>query len=223
VERIQKWVKGGSLYDFYLIEWAGVNPENGNPQWYRYTDDGDKIVTEDYSSVITSDKVKAGSSLPKLTGGFQSELSYKGFELSALFSYVIGGKIYNSDKIFLLSQGSPGRAWSTDMLNRWTPENPYTDVARLTTSPESSWTNESTRFLVDRSFLKLKTVTLSYTLPASWTQAASLHSTSLFVQGENLFTATKEQGLDPEQTLGGTTYYRYPSMRTISFGINIKL
>ncbi len=219
----KKWVKGGSLYDFYLIEWAGVNPENGNPQWYRYTDDGDKIVTEDYSSVITSDKVKAGSSLPKLTGGFQSELSYKGFELSALFSYVIGGKIYNSDKIFLLSQGSPGRAWSTDMLNRWTPENPYTDVARLTTSPESSWTNESTRFLVDRSFLKLKTVTLSYTLPASWTQAASLHSTSLFVQGENLFTATKEQGLDPEQTLGGTTYYRYPSMRTISFGINIKL
>ena len=57
----KKWVKGGSLYDFYLVEWAGVNPENGNPTWYRYNTNGEKITTEDYSSTTPDDKVKCGN------------------------------------------------------------------------------------------------------------------------------------------------------------------
>jgi len=219
----KKWVKGGSLYDFYLVEWAGVNPETGEPQWYKYNDNGEKVITEDYSSTAAKDKVKSGSSLPDLSGGFQSDLSFKGFELSALFVYTIGGKIYNGDKLSLQHQGSAGRTWSVDMLDRWTPENTNTDVPRLTTEPKSSWTNQSTRFLVDRSYLRLKTVTLSYTFPKNWLIPVGVKNANVFVQAENLFTITKEQGLDPEQTFDGTTYYRYPTMRTISFGLNVKL
>ncbi|MBD8388683.1 TonB-dependent receptor [Dysgonomonas sp. BGC7] len=219
----KKWVEGGSLYDFYLIEWAGINSETGAPQWYRYDAAGEKVITEDYSSVADKDKVKSGSSLPDISGGFQSDLSFKGFELSALFAYTIGGKIYNSDKLSLQHQGSAGRTWSVDMLNRWTPENRNTDVPRLTTEPKSAWTNQSTRFLVDRSYLRLKTVTLSYTLPKSVLKPIGLKNINVFAQAENLLTFTKEQGLDPEQTFDGTTYYRYPSMRTISFGLNVKL
>ena len=63
----KKWVKGGSLYDFYLVEWAGVNPENGNPMWYRYNTNGEKVTTEDYSSTTPDDKVKCGNSLPDWT------------------------------------------------------------------------------------------------------------------------------------------------------------
>jgi len=219
----KKWIKGGSLYDFYLIEWAGVNPDNGNPMWYRYNENGEKVTTEDYSSTTTADKVKCGNSLPKWTGGLQSELTYKGFSLSMLLSYSLGGKIYNSDKVSLLSQGPSGTSWSVDMLNRWTEDNRYTDVPRVTTEPASSWTNASSRFLVDRSYLRLKNVTFSYNLPKAWIQALTLQEASVFFQAENMLTFAKQQGLDPEQTYSGSTYYRYPTMKTISFGVNVKL
>jgi TonB-linked SusC/RagA family outer membrane protein len=220
----KKWVEGGSIYDFYLVEWAGVNPENGNPQWYRYNN-GEKVVTEDYSSAsANSNKVKSGSSLPDLSGGFQSALQYKGWELSTAFAYTLGGKIYNGDKIFLLHEGTAvGRTWSVDILNRWTPENPYTDVPRLSSNPKSAWTSASTRFLTDRSYLRLKTLTLSYNLPKAVLASIGLNTANLFIQAENLLTWTKEQGLDPEQTFDGSTYYRYPAMKTISIGLNVKL
>lgn len=219
----KKWVKGGSLYDFYMVEWAGVNPENGNPMWYRYNANGEKVTTEDYSSTTTADKVNCGNSLPDLTGGLQSELSYKNFSLSLLFSYSLGGKINNRDKVSLLSQGALGTGWSTDMLDRWTPENKNTDIPRLTTQPQSSWTQTSNRFLVDRSYLRLKNITFAYTLPKSLLNVLTLKDASIFFQAENMLTFAKQQGLDPEQTFGGTTYYRYPTMKTISFGFNVKL
>jgi TonB-linked SusC/RagA family outer membrane protein len=219
----KKWVIGGSLYDFYLVEWAGVNPETGDAQWYHYNGNGEKVITEDYSSLVTDDKIKSGSSLPDISGGFQSDLSFKGFELSTQFAYVLGGKIYNRDNLSLQHQGSAGNPWSTTMLGRWTPENPNTDIPRLTTTPKSSWTSESNRFLIDRSYLRFKTATLSYTLPTSWLKSLTVKSGSIFVQAENLFTLTKEQGIDPEQTFDGTTYFRYPTMKTVSFGFNVKL
>lgn len=218
----KKWVKGGSLYDFYLIEWAGVNPDNGNPQWYRYSN-SEKVITEDYSSTKENDRIKSGNSLPDLTGGLQSDLSFKDLSLSFLFSYSLGGQIYNGDKTSLMSQGSAGNAWSVDMLDRWTPDNRYTDVPRLTTSSKSAWTSSSDRFLVDRSYLRLKNITLSYTLPKPVLKLLMVKDVSLFAQAENLLTFTKQQGLDPEQTYSGSTYFRYPTMKTVSFGINMKL
>lgn len=219
----KKWIEGGSIYDFYMVEWAGVNSANGNPQWYIQNTDGTKRITEDYSELEVKDKVYKGNSLPDVTGGFQAELAYKNWEFSANFTYTIGGKIYNRDKLSLYRESGDGGTWSRDMLDRWTPENPNTDVVRLTTDPKSSWTKESDRFLVDRSFLKLKNITLTYNLPQEWLRKIKLNSASLFFQAENLFTLTKEQGLDPEQTFAGTTYFRYPSMRTISLGLNVKL
>lgn len=220
----KKWVKGGSLYDFWLYEWAGVNPENGKPQWYYTAEDGSRQVTEDYSSLTPDDKVKVGSSLPKLSGGFQSDLSWKNLSLSMLFSYAIGGKLYNKDKISMMSvKGGNGSSMSEDMLNRWTPENRYTDIPRLSYNQTSYFTSSSSRWLVNRSFLRLKTVTLSYTLPKNWIHFATLKDASIFVQGENLLTFSHQQGLDPEQPISGVVSYRYPAMKTFSFGINVTL
>lgn len=222
----QIWRVGGSIYDFYLIEWAGVNPENGNPQWYIQNADGSRTVTEDYSLASgegNKNKVYKGTSLPDISGGFSTELKYKSWQLSANFTYNVGGKIYNSDKTSLYGERGRGNTWSADMMNRWTPENRYTDVAKVTTDPRSQWTSASDRFLVDRSYLKLKSLTLAYNLPQDWLRKINLASASVFFQAENLFTWTKEQGFDPEQTFNGTTYYRYPSMKTLSLGINVKL
>lgn len=220
----KKWVKGGSLYDFWLYEWAGVNPENGKPQWYYTAKDGSRQITEDYSSLTPNDKVKVGSSLPTLSGGFQSDLTWKNLSLSMLFSYAIGGKLYNNDKIQMMSvKGGNGSSMSEDMLNRWTPENRYTDIPRLSYDQTSYFTSSSSRWLVNRSFLRLKTVTLSYTLPQRWIHFATLKDANIFVQGENLLTFSHQQGLDPEQPISGVVSYRYPAMKTFSFGINVTL
>lgn len=220
----KKWVEGGSLYDFWLYEWGGVNPETGNAQWAYYDADGTRHLTDDYSALTSDRKVKAGSSLPKLTGGFQSDLTWKDLSLSMLFSYGIGGKIYNNDKIMLMKvNGGNGDSMSKDMLNRWTPENTNTDVPRLVEDGTSKFGSSSTRWLVDRSFLRLKTVTISYNLPREWLGPLTLKDASVFVQGENMLTFSKQQGLDPEQPISGIASFRYPAMKTISFGINVKL
>ena len=220
----KKWVKGGSLYDFWLYEWAGVNPENGNPQWYYTDTDGSRKITEDYSSLNSDDKVKVGSSLPKVSGGFQSDLTWKDLSLSMLFSYAIGGKLYNNDYNSMISvSGGNGSTLSKDMLNRWTPENRYTDIPRLSYDQTSYFTSSSSRWLVNRSFLRLKTVTLAYNLPEKWLHYATIKQASIFLQGENLLTFCHQQGLDPEQPINGMVSYRYPAMKTFSFGINVTL
>lgn len=115
----KKWVEGGSLYDYWLYEWAGVNPENGNPQWYYYDENGNKQKTEDYNSLTSSDKVKCGNSLPTVSGGFSTDLSWKGITLSAQFSYALGGKLYNNDYVGMIGvAGGNGSTLSKDMMNR---------------------------------------------------------------------------------------------------------
>lgn len=220
----KKWVEGGSLYDFWLYEWAGVNPENGDAQWAYYDKDGTRHVTNNYDNLTSDKKVKAGSSLPKLSGGFQSDLTWKNLTLSTLFSYAIGGKIYNNDVVMLMRvNGGNGDSMSKELLNRWTPENTNTDVPRLAQEGTSKFTSSSTRWLVDRSFLRLKTVTLNYNLPKKWLDPLTLKDVSVFMQAENMLTFSKQQGLDPEQPISGMASFRYPAMKTISFGINVKL
>lgn len=221
----KKWVKGGSLYDFWMYEWAGVDPETGDAQWYMTdTETGERVKTTNYGSLTSQDKVKVGNALPKVSGGFQSDLTWRDLSLSMAFAYSIGSKIYNRDKASLMGvSGANGSTMSKDLLNRWTPENTQTDVPRLEYDQTSYFTSASTRWLVDGSYLRLKTVTLNYNLPKKWIQPAMLKDVSIYVQGENLLTFSKQQGLDPEQALGGVTYWRYPAMKTLSFGINVKL
>ena len=107
---VNKLQVGRSVYDFYMIEWAGVDPENGDPLWYMDEKDANKnptgrrVTTNDYSSADYYYVNK--SSLPKVYGGFNTSLSWKGFDLSAIFAYSIGGYIYNRDITMILHNGS---------------------------------------------------------------------------------------------------------------------
>ena len=215
---------GRSVYDFYLREWAGVNPENGDPLWYKDVKDTQNNVI---GRTTTNDYAKADyyyvnkSSLPKVYGGFNTAFTYKGFELSAIFAYSIGGYIVDRDVTMLWSNGSStGRAWSTEMLKRWTPENRYTDVPALKTV-SNNWNANSTRNLFNNSYLRMKNITLSYNFPQPMIKKISLSSLQLFVKADNLLTISGNQGLDPEQGITGLTYYRYPAMRSISGGVNV--
>lgn len=218
---------GNSIYDFYLVEWGGINPESGLPQWYKNDENGNRVLTEVYKETNKEagkpdHRINAGSALPDFSGGFNTSLQYKDFDLSLLFAYSIGGKIYNGDKTSLLHNGSSaGRAMSVDMLKRWTPENTSANIPRMQTVNANAWTNSSTRFLIDADYLRLKNITVGYNLPANICNKLFLSKLKVYAQAENLWTLFKEDGIDPEQTIGGSTYYRYPAMKTISFGLNV--
>ena len=209
---------GGSIYDFYIREWAGIDPANGNPLWYTDNANGEKVTTNNYTN---AKQYLQKSSLPTLTGGISNTFNYKQFELFALLSYSLGGKILDGDYLSLMHNGSStGRTWSAEMLNHWTPENPNTDVPRLTTD-NLGWTQTSTRFLYDATYARLKSVTLSYSLPKDISSKLNIHNLKFTLTGENLLTFYGHKGMDPEQTVDGSTYFRYPAMRTFSAGLNL--
>lgn len=209
---------GGTSSDFFLREWAGVNPENGDPQWYRTDENGNKVLTNVYSSAT---QYVQKSSLPVLTGGISNTFNYKEFEISALLSYSIGGKILDGDYMGLMHAGrSIGRPWSKEILTHWTPENRNTDVPRLITD-DAGWAQASTRFLYSATYARLKNLTVGYSLPKSIASKWGLYNLKLTLTGENLLTFYGHQGMDPEQTIEGTTYFRYPSMKTFSAGLNL--
>ncbi|KMQ66240.1 membrane protein [Chryseobacterium angstadtii] len=215
---------GGSIYDFYIQEWKGVDPSNGKPLWrYIYQDANGNTVDGTTSEYAKATRTFQGSALPKLTGGISTNVTYKNFDLSGLLTFSIGGKILDTDYTSLLSSGnSAGRAWSAEMLNRWTPENPNTDVPALSTTT-NNWNSTSSRFLYSGTYARLKNVSLGYTLPSDYFEKLGLKKFRIYLQAENLLTFYKHKGMDPEQALDGTTYYRYPAMRTITFGLQATL
>jgi len=216
----KKLMVGTSVYDFFLREWAGVDPATGNPMWYKTGADGKKETTTTYAQ---GTQYYAGSSLPDVTGGVTSSLNYKEVELSFVFAYSIGGKVLDADYISMLTGAvSPGRNWSTELLNRWTADNPNTNVPRFTTD-DLTWTSTSTRFLYDATYARLKQVSLGYNIPARVLSKIGLRTAKVYGLGENLLTFYGHKGMDPEQSIDGTTYYQYPQMKTISVGLQVGL
>jgi len=215
---------GGSIYDFFIPEWMGVDPTNGNPLWKTITIDANGNTVEGTTSEYAkATKTLQGSSLPKVMGGLTTSIRYKDFDFSGLLTFSLGGKILDTDYTMLMHNGSAaGRAWSSEMLNRWTPENTNTDVPALSTTT-NNWTSASSRFLYSGTYARIKNVSLGYTLPSDYFEKIGLKKLRVYVQAENLFTFYKHKGMDPEQTLDGTTYYRYPAMRTVTFGVQATL
>jgi TonB-linked SusC/RagA family outer membrane protein len=216
----KKLMVGTSVYDFFLREWAGVDEKTGNPMWYVTTADGKKETTNTYSQ---GTQYYAGTALPDVTGGITSSLSYKEVELSFVFAYSLGGKVLDADYISLLSGPlSPGRNWSPELLTRWTPDNTKTNVPRFTTD-DLGWTSTSTRFLYDATYARLKQVSLGYNIPTTLLGKIGLKSAKVYGLAENLLTFYGHKGMDPEQSIDGTTYYQYPQMKTISVGLQVGL
>lgn len=220
----KKMVEGGSVFDFYIKEWAGVNPENGKATWYKDIVDSNGNVT---GRTTTENQTEAthyfqGSSLPDFYGGLNNYLSYKNFELSFLFSFSVGGKIFDGDQPMIMHLGyAPGRNWSEEALNRWTPENRNTDFPRLSYVSDSWNTIPSTRFLYDASYARLKNIVFSYSLPSKLISGWNLSDVKLHVTGDNILTLFGHKGLDPEQTVTGSTYYRYPAQKSYTVGVNV--
>jgi len=218
----KKLSEGHSIYDFWLRESAGVDPENGDQLYYMDEKDADGNVT---GRTTTNNHNLAsyyyvGSSIPKLYGGITNTFSYKGLSLSALLTYQIGGLMYDSNWATLMHTGAFGSHWSSDILDRWQKPGDKTDVPRLQNAL-ARLNAASSRYLIGADFLSLRNVTLTYALPASFVRKVDLKDAKVFVTGDNLGMLTRRKGMDPQQSFGGTADFTYVPSRVISVGLNL--
>ncbi len=206
-----KLVVGHPLGEFYINRYAGVNPANGDALWY---DKEGNLTTE----LRDEDKVLVGKSYhAPWQGGFGTALSWKGLALSAQFSWVADRWMINNDRYFDESNGRfASYNQSSRLLNRWKQPGDVTDIPR-----HGEYTEFDSRLLEDASFLRLKNVMLSYSLPASLLKKTKVISgVRVYAQAQNLLTFSKFSGLDPE---GTSNIYaaQYPMSRQFTFGLDL--
>ncbi|WP_066221196.1 SusC/RagA family TonB-linked outer membrane protein [Formosa haliotis] len=222
----KRWEVGRSTYEFYMQEWAGVDPETGMGQWYKDVLDadgeptGEKEITTQYSEA--SRNYTGASSLPDLVGGMNNYLRYKNFDLSFLFNFSVGSYIYDSSYANLMgSMESVGRAASKDIANRWQQPGDVTDVPMLTTA-NNDFNSTSTRFLFENDYLRLKALNFGYNFDQNTAEKLGFTQLRVYFQGDNLWTLQSHKGLDPEQSFAGTTNSRTYNQRIMSLGVNLQ-
>lgn len=202
-----KYLEGKSIYDYYLIEFVGVDPDDGIAM-YRLDNelypDAKPLGTEGEKATLTKDGQKAkkhfcGTSIPDLYGGFGTTLTWKGFELGINFAYQLGGKTYDSGYAGLMGRRlKAGRAMHVDMLNAWKQKGENTNIPRLDAGQGGMYDGiMSDRFLISSSALMLKNISLGYVLPASWMRSIYLKSGRISVAAENLFLVSARKGMNP--------------------------
>ena len=207
-----KLVVGHSYGEFFLNRFAGVNPVNGDALWY----DKDGNITNE---IRDSDKVMVGKScIAPWMGGFGTSLAWKGLSLSAQFSWVADRWMVNNDRFFEEGGGLfDAYNQSRRMLyDRWKKPGDVTDVPRHGVSPQFD-----THLLEDASFLRLKNLMLSYSLPAPWMEKTRFFSgIRVYAQAQNLLTFTGFSGLDPESS-SNVYKAQYPLARQFTFGLEL--
>lgn len=207
-----KLVVGHPVGEFFINRYAGVNPANGDALWY--TKDG-KVTTE----FNESDKVMIGKNyIAPWQGGFGTSLSWKGLTLSAQFSWVADRWMINNDRFFEESNGlySAYNQSRRLLYDRWKQPGDVTDIPRYGVTPQID-----SRFLEDASFLRLKNVMLSYSLPNDLLCKSNFFTSArIYIQAQNLFTFTKFSGIDPESS-SNAYKAQYPMSRQYSLGIDL--
>lgn len=212
---------GEPLGSFWGLNFLGVNPATGNA---IYEDlNGDGIINNDDAMVI-------GNAQPDFIGGITNNVVYGNFDVSVFFQFSVGNRVLNFTKATLVNMGADLQSnQSAEALRRWRKPGDVTDVPRY--EFESTGNNlHSNRLLEDGSYLRLKNVSLGYTLPGDLAARLRMEHLRIYVSGTNLWTLTGYSGADPEvSTLDGSTsaqgidFFTLPQVRTISAGITATL
>jgi hypothetical protein len=207
---------------FYAKKYAGVDPANGDALYYN----ADGTTTNSYGAAPIQ---KVGNPNPKFTGGVNTTLSYKGFDLSALGQFTYGNDIYNAAGTYQSANADYFDNQTIDQLNRWQKPGDITSVPQPRYIA-SNGTNTSSRWIQDGSFFRIKNVTLGYNLPADLVKHGYMQTVRIYVTAQNLATFTKYTGYDPEvNTYGlgtanyllGHDFYTPPLAKTYLLGVNI--
>lgn len=241
-----KYMEGYSVYDYFLRQYAGVDMMTGQSLYYADTDTYDPSdaggawhpFQEEINGVMytrNSSYAKqefSGTAIPSLMGAINTNLNYKNWSLSGLFTYSLGGKGLDYSYMNLMAVTANPSSAHADLTQSWT-EAP---AGMTATSPDrinpnaipqvhfsnSQYNNAmSTRFLMKSSYFIIRNIALGYRLPSEIAQKAGLSRVSFILTGENLATFTGLKGYSPQQTFGGYSQSQFVPNRTISFGLNI--
>ena len=193
---------------------------NTQPGMPKYKDiNGDGVIDSNDRTII-------GRGLPIHTGGFTNSFAYKGFDLSIFFQWSYGNDIMNANRLFFENAGGKKDLNQfASYANRWTPDNPDSDIPAATKSASNNVI--SSRIIEDGSYLRLKTVTLGYTFPKTLIAKAKLSNARVYLAAQNLWTWTSYSGYDPEVSIRnsaltpGLDFSSYPRAFTLSFGVNL--
>lgn len=227
----EKVLKAGYGSDrYYLREWAGVDPENGAPLWYKNEKSGSRETTSNYSE---AKQVITESASPKIFGGFNASVHWKDLDFSASFGYSIGGKLYNYSRQEYDADGAYTDRNQMKLQKGWSR---WRKAGNIATHPVAVYGNKSksnspsTRYMEDGDYLKLRSLTVGYNLKLP---QYCIQNLRLYFTAENVFTVTDFSGVDPEipasydettgtyKNIGTAGPAIYPSVRKFMFGLNL--
>lgn len=247
-----RFMEGHSMYEWWLTQFVGVDQMTGNALYEIDYDTyyvGDAVegktempssylvqIGDDYYTTNASIARKnwSGDALPDCYGSFSTSLRWKDLSLSALFAYSIGGKRMDDSYRTLMTTGSSPQALHKDILKSWngvpdgmtedSPNRIDPNGVPVINSSLSAYSNAvSNRFLIDGSYLSLKNITLSYTVPAAWTRKLDVNSINIDLSLENGFYLTKRKGLNPQESFDGSSNNKFVTPRIFSLGLTVNL
>lgn len=256
ISGIYKIAEGKSRYEFFTFTYVGVDQMTGNSlykanleNYHVTTADGQTVGNADgndiskYVTLIGNEyyvnntsyalKEYHGSAIPKVYGSFAPSVRYKDLSLSLMFTYSIGGKVYDAVYSSLMSTGTTPSNYHKDILKSWS-EIPsgmtedsqdriwYGGIPQINSSMTSTNNATSSRWLTDASYLVLKNINMSYSLPKAWVNALTLESIRLNLSCENAFTCTKRRGMNPQQSFDGYQYNYLVTPRVFTIGVDVK-
>lgn len=216
---------GTDFYQFFLVGFAGADPQTGEALWYK---DASKTATT--KSYGEAQRFNQGSALPKFYGGITNYFSYKGFDLSFQLFCNWGNKVYDNWGTFTESDGSGGFGGAAKMSRliyekRWQHPGDVTNVPKVVFGgTQSGLSNQSSsRFLYDGSFIRLRDLMLAYNLQQNWLKKANISEVKVYVRGNNLWTYVKDKYLtmDPEVPVTGDYDQRPPVFKTFLVGLDV--
>ena len=238
--------EGKPWYNMYLYKYAGVDQTSGLPMyWHRVT--ADDVKKGNYSGYKQGESVKTtknsdasfyevGDALPKWIGGFTTSVRYKDFDFQAIIAYQLGGKffsteyangLYRSNEMDVSNMEAP----SKDLIgNTWSPENTgakfpiqWWNTSYYDGATFGSW-KYTDMSLFSASYMRVKNITLGYTLPNKYLQKAYISKMRVYASADNLIFLSAKKGVDPSMALTGgfnVGQYIYPTMQTISLGVSL--
>lgn len=218
---------GRDMDEWFMPVWAGVNPVDGSPLWENRVKDADgkEFLTYTSNYNAATRQYSGKSSAPKFAGGVNNTFDYQNFSLSTFFNFVYGNYVYNDSRFFFDSDGLYESYNQMQLAKGW---NRWEKTGDLATHPKpihgraDNSNATSTRFLENGSYIRLRNITLGYSLPTTWLTRAKISRARIFVSGDNLWTATRFSGADPEVVLGGgVSSIKYPISKKVVFGMNL--